>query len=52
MTDLKKNTKFLITLFILFVLSLHPSFVYAAGSSGGDKDEVSLYKSGKKYRGG
>ena len=30
-------------------MSLHSNFVYAAGSSGdGGKDEVSLYKSGKK----
>ena len=49
MINLKKNIKFLITLFILFGLSLHSNFVYAAGSSGdGGKDEVSLYKSGKK----
>jgi len=49
MIILKKNIKFLITLFILLGLSLHSNFVYAAGSSGdGDKDEVSLYKSGKK----
>ena len=52
MTTLKKNTKFLITLFILCVLSLHCNFVYAAASSsdsGGNKDELSLYKSGKKF---
>lgn len=52
MTTLKKNTKFLITLFILCVLSLHFNFVYAAGSSSdsdGNKDELSLYKSGKKF---
>ena len=48
MTILEKNIKFLITLFILCGLSFHSNFVYAAGSSGGDKDEVSLYKSGKK----
>jgi len=49
MIILKKNIKFLITLFILLGLSLHSNFVYAAGSSGdGGKDEVSLYKSGKK----
>jgi len=49
MITLKKNIKFLITLFILLGLSLHSNFVYAAGSSGdGGKDEVSLYKSGKK----
>ena len=48
MTILKKNIKFLITLFILLGLSFHFNFTYAAGSSGGDKDEVSLYKDGKK----
>ena len=48
MTILKKNIKFLITLFILLGLSFHLNFAYAAGGSGGDKDEVSLYKSGKK----
>ena len=47
MTYLKKNIKFLITLFILLGLSFHLNFAYAAGGSGGDKDEVSLYKSGK-----
>ena len=48
MSILKKSIKFLITLFILLGLSFHFNFVYAAGSSGGDKDEVSLYKAGKK----
>ena len=49
MIILKKNIKFLITLFILLGLSLHSNSVYAAGSSGdGSKDEVNLYKSGKK----
>jgi len=48
MTVLKKNIKLLITLFILLGLSFHFNFTYAAGSSGGDKDEVSLYKDGKK----
>ena len=49
MINLKKNIKFLIILFILLGFSLHSNFVYAAGSSGdGVKDEVSLYKSGKK----
>ena len=48
MTYLKKNIKFLITLLILLGLSFHFNFAYAAGSSGVDKDEVSLYKSGKK----
>jgi len=48
MIILKKNIKFLITLLILLVLSFHLNFAYAAGSSSDDKDEVSLYKSGKK----
>ena len=47
MIILKKNIKFLITLLILLALSFHLNFAYAAGSSN-DKDEVSLYKSGKK----
>jgi len=48
MTILKKNIKFLIILLILLGLSFHLNFAYAAGTSNGDKDEVSLYKSGKK----
>ena len=48
MIILKKNIKFLITLLILLGLSFHLNFAYAAGGSGGDEDEVSLYKSGKK----
>ena len=49
MINLKKNIKFLITLFILIGLSFHSNFVYAAGSSGnGTTDKTSLYKSGKK----
>ena len=49
MINLKKNIKFLITLFILLGLSFHSNFVYAAGSSGDSgKDEASLYKAGKK----
>ena len=48
MTVLKKNIKFLLTLFILCGLSFHSNFVYAAGGSGSNKDEVSLYKAGKK----
>jgi len=49
MINLKKNIKFLITLFILIGLSFHSNFVYAAGSSGNDAtDKTSLYKSGKK----
>ena len=49
MIHLKKNIKFLITLFILLGLSFHSNFVYAAGSSGnGATDKTNLYKSGKK----
>ena len=48
MTILEKNIKFLITLFILLGLSFHFNLAYAAGGSAGDKDEVSLYKTGKK----
>ena len=49
MINLKKNIKFLITLFILLGLSSYSNFVYAAGGdSGSGKDETSLYKSGKK----
>ena len=49
MINLKKNIKFLITLFILLGLSFHSNFVFAAGSSGnGATDKTSLYKSGKK----
>ena len=51
MINLKKNIKFLITLFILLGLSFYSNFVYAAGGSsdsGSGKDETSLYKSGKK----
>ena len=47
MINLKKNIKFLITLFILIGLSINFNPVYAAGSSNGD-NEKSLYKSGKK----
>ena len=46
---LKKNIKFLITLFILLGLSFNFSPVYSAASSNdGEKDKTSLYKSGKK----
>ena len=46
---LKKNIKFLITLFVLLGLSFNFSPVYSAGSTnGGEKDKTSLYKSGKK----
>ena len=48
MINLKKNIKFLITLFILLELSFYSNFVYAASSVSNGKDEASLYKSGKK----
>ncbi len=49
MINLKKNIKFLITLFILLGLSSHSNFVYAASGGGdGAADKTSLYKSGKK----
>ena len=49
MIILKKNIKFLITLFILLGLSFHSNFVYAASSGGdGTTYKTSLYKSGKK----
>ena len=49
MTIVKKNIKFLITLFILLGLSFHFNFALAAGSSGSNgQDKASLYKSGKK----
>ena len=49
MTILKKNIKFLITLFILLAFSFNLNLLYAASSSGDSgKDETSLYKSGKK----
>jgi len=49
MINLKKNIKFLITLFILLGLSFHSNFVYAAGTTeNGATDKTSLYKSGKK----
>ena len=49
MTILKKNIKFLITLFILLGLSFHFNFAYAAGTSGSNgQNKASLYKSGKK----
>ena len=47
MSIFKKNIKFLITLFILLGLSFHFNFANAASGSV-DKDEVSLYKAGKK----
>ena len=55
MIILKKNIKFLITLFILLALSFHSNFAYAAAtggdsgsSSGGSSVKVDLYKAGKK----
>ena len=55
MINIKKNIKFLITLFILLGLSFHSNFTYAAASggdsgssTGGASDKVNLYKEGKK----
>ena len=49
MIILKKNIRLLITLFIILTFSLNLNSVYAAsGSSGNEKDQTSLYKSGKK----
>ena len=52
MITLKKNIKFLITLFIFLALSTNLNLAYAAGSSGSSEDDgkyqTSLYKSGKK----
>ena len=55
MINLKKNIKFLITLFILLGLFFHSNLAYAAAtggdsgsSSGGASDKVNLYKAGKK----
>ncbi len=49
MSVLKKNIKLLITLFIILTFSLNLNSVYAASGVGGnEKDETSLYKSGKK----
>ena len=49
MTIVKKNTKLLITLLILTSLSFFPNLSYpATGGGDSDKDEISLYNSGKK----
>ena len=49
MSILKKNIKLLITLFIILTFSLNLNSVYAASGVGdNEKDETSLYKSGKK----
>ena len=49
MTIVKKNTKLLITFLILISLSFFSNLSYSAMSGGNnDKDEISLYKSGKK----
>ena len=48
MINLKKNIKFLITLFILLGVSFNSSLVYAAGNVDADSDKATLYNSGKK----
>ena len=49
MIILKKYIRLLITIFIILTFSLNLNSVYAASSSSGnEKDETSLYKSGKK----
>ena len=48
MQALKKNIKFLITLFILLGVSFNSSLVYAAGNVDADSDKATLYNSGKK----
>ena len=48
MNILKKNIKFLITLFILLGVSFNSSLVYAAGNVDADSDKATLYNSGKK----
>jgi len=48
MNILKKNIKFLITLFILLGVSFNSNLVYAAGNVDADSDKATLYNSGKK----
>ena len=45
---LKKNIKFLATLFIVLGLFFNSNLVYGAGSVDADSDKSSLYNSGKK----
>ena len=48
MAILKKNTKFLTTLFILLGLFFNSNFVYGAGNVSADSDKATLYSTGKK----
>ena len=48
MSIIKKNIKLLITSFVLISLSLYPAVTYSASSGSSDKNEVNLYKAGKK----
>ena len=48
MNILKKNIKFLITLFILLGISFNFNLVYSAGNVDADSDKATLYNSGKK----
>ena len=48
MAILKKNTKFLATLFILLGLFFNSNLVYGAGNVDADSDKSTLYNSGKK----
>ena len=48
MINLKKNIKFLITLFILLGISFNFNLVYSAGNVDADSDKATLYNSGKK----
>ena len=45
---LKKNIKFLATLFIVLGLFFNSNLVYGAGNVDADSDKSSLYNSGKK----
>ena len=48
MPILKKNIKFLTTLFILLGLFFNSNLVYGASGAGADSDKSTLYNSGKK----
>ena len=48
MSILKKNIKFLTTLFILLGLFFNSNLVYGASGAGADSDKSTLYNSGKK----
>ena len=48
MSILKKNIKFLTTLFILLGLFFNSNLVYGASGAGSDSDKSTLYNSGKK----